>query len=79
MLVSMNQQRAAAKTVGSRVRQTCGQTGRRGQLADMESQAKPRAVSVLHALSLNEDTVCLSALLGQLNEINMQGAFCSVR
>lgn len=36
----MNQQRAATKSVGSRVRQTCGQRGRRVQLAVLESRVK---------------------------------------
>lgn len=36
----MNQQRAATKSVGSRVRQTCGQRGRRVQLAVLESWVK---------------------------------------
>lgn len=46
----MNQQRVAAKSVGSRVRQTCGQIGRRVQLAVMESRVKLRSCLCLACL-----------------------------
>lgn len=65
MLMSMNPQRAAAKIVGSRVRQTCGQTGQRGQLANMESRVKLRA-----CLSL----ACLVSKRGYCLPLSIAGA-----
>lgn len=75
MLVSMNQQRAAAKTVGSRVRQTCGQTGRKGQLADMESWVKLRACLGLACLGSKWGYCLPLSVAAAISEINMQSAF----